>query len=301
MPEEARQPTPSNAVGLDPRLVISHAEEVGDLFRVQLEKGLFCGEDADKRAETVANLLVRSYLRLREGRPEVALNEVLTAERIILDAYYKRSKNWRFFHRYQPFLLVYYILLTLYLFVLGGNLLKDVNLPGFLVVPQAIWGVPLEVLAFGAGGAILRGFYWFSFKVGRRQFRPHFQLAYYVAPWIGALFGALVYVVIRAGLWTFQGSEVSFQEPWAVLGLAALSGYSWEWVTGWLDRIMKKVFSQEKSSGSPVGEKPPPPKPEGDERKTQTEIGAAAGHLSSDSTTSTQLEDQHEEPPVTEP
>ena len=48
-------------MGLNPRSVLARAEEIDDLFRVQLEMGLFCGDDADKRGKDVALLLVAAY------------------------------------------------------------------------------------------------------------------------------------------------------------------------------------------------------------------------------------------------
>jgi hypothetical protein len=259
MSPQTAEPQAGATVSIDPNLVLKRAGQVDDFFRVQLEKGLFCGEGADLRGREVADFIVEACRLVRLGQPEEALRNVIEAEMVLLDAFYKRPKIWRFFHRFQPILVTYYIFILLYLFILGSDLLQGWSLPQILLVPSETWGVPAQVLAFGAGGAILRGLYWLNFKVGQREFRPHFQLAYFIAPWIGALFGALVYVVVRAGLWTFQGGDGAIEEPWGVLGLAALAGYSWEWVTEWLSRVLKGLLTQRAQPAASSQEPPPRP------------------------------------------
>ena len=234
------QPT---GVGLDLAEVFARAQEIDDLFRIQLEKGLFDAADSDPRISQINDLLFRAYTFIRNKTPEQAVRALFEAESILLNAFYGRHWMWRFWQRFHPLLVGYFVLLLGYLFIAGSNIFQDPDLPRILMIPGEIWGIPVEMFVFGAGGAILRGIYWLMFKTSVRQFRPHFNLAYFLAPWVGALFGGMVYVVVRAGLWTFQGTAADASEPWGILGVAALAGYSWEWITGALGVVLDKVIT----------------------------------------------------------
>ena len=79
------------------------------------------------------------------------------------------------------------------------------------------------VMAAGALGAVahvLRSFYWY---VGNRALRRSWLMMYLLLPFVGALFGLIVYLVIRGGLTSPLGGA-SDVNPYGVAAIAALVG-----------------------------------------------------------------------------
>ncbi|MCQ0009594.1 hypothetical protein LUX73_36075 [Actinomadura madurae] len=79
------------------------------------------------------------------------------------------------------------------------------------------------VMAAGALGAIahvLRSFYWY---VGNRALRRSWLPMYLLLPLVGALFGLIVYLVVRGGL-TSPAGGASDVNPYGIAAIAALVG-----------------------------------------------------------------------------
>ncbi|MFC4911304.1 IPT/TIG domain-containing protein [Actinomadura gamaensis] len=81
----------------------------------------------------------------------------------------------------------------------------------------------LVVLAAGALGAcvhVSRSLYWY---VGNRSLRRSWLMMYLALPFVGALLGLIVYLVLRGGLVTGAGSSDDLN-PYGVAAIAALVG-----------------------------------------------------------------------------
>src|SRR5690606_24922755 len=79
------------------------------------------------------------------------------------------------------------------------------------------------VMAAGALGAVvhvLRSFYWY---VGNRALRRSWLVMYLLLPFVGALLGLIVYLVLRGGL-TSPAGGASDVNPYGVTAIAALVG-----------------------------------------------------------------------------
>ena len=221
--------------------VLHISEQIVENHRSLDEKGLYADRDAEARA--VIESLTAAFEALKCDDAVAAIQQALEGDRMIHQVLYDRSWWWRFRTRFQPMVVLYNLAILAYLLFAGGWRLNATEVPAWLLLPEEIWQIPVAVLAFGAAGAVLRVFYWLHLKVAKGQNRPRNQLGYFLAPWIGALFGAIVYVVVRAGLWTFQGEATESGEPklWAVLALAALAGFSWDWIIQWLENVMDRT------------------------------------------------------------
>lgn len=232
---------PAELTKLSAADVLAITEGVEESFRSLLEKGLF--DDCDSAAKDVIQSLTEAFTALESGDAVTGNRHMLQADHVIHQVLYNRTWWWRFHNRFQPLIVLYNLLILAQLFYAGGWEHDPATTPKWLLLPVEIWGIPIEVLAFGAVGAILRVLYWMHRKVAAGEFRPRIQLGYFLAPWIGALFGALVYAIVKAGLWTFQGeaAEDAGLKLWAVLALAALAGFSWEWITEWMANVMSKI------------------------------------------------------------
>ncbi|XRQ12521.1 IPT/TIG domain-containing protein [Actinomadura welshii] len=79
------------------------------------------------------------------------------------------------------------------------------------------------VMAAGALGSVvhvLRSFYWY---VGNRALRRSWLMMYLLLPFVGALLGLIVYLVLRGGL-TSPTSGTSDVNPYGITAIAALVG-----------------------------------------------------------------------------
>lgn len=100
---------------------------------------------------------------------------------------------------------------------------KTVHLPGWSPEVSRETCLFVVVMAAGALGAVahvLRSFYWY---VGNRALRRSWLTMYLLLPVVGALFGLIVYMVVRGGLTSPLGGADDVN-PYGVAAIAALVG-----------------------------------------------------------------------------
>ncbi|MFI0411312.1 IPT/TIG domain-containing protein [Actinomadura sp. 3N508] len=100
---------------------------------------------------------------------------------------------------------------------------KTLHLAGWSAAMSRETSLFVVVMAAGALGSIahvLRSFYWY---VGNRALRRSWLMMYLLLPFIGALFGLVVYLVVRGGLTSPLGGP-SDVNPYGVAAIAALVG-----------------------------------------------------------------------------
>ncbi|WP_433463227.1 IPT/TIG domain-containing protein [Spirillospora sp. CA-128828] len=100
---------------------------------------------------------------------------------------------------------------------------KTVHLPWWSPSMSRETSLFVIVMAAGALGGIahvLRSFYWY---VGNRALRRSWLLMYMLLPFVGALFGLIVYLVVRGGL-TSPAGGASDVNPYGIAAIAALVG-----------------------------------------------------------------------------
>jgi hypothetical protein len=131
------------------------------------------------------------------------------------------------------------------------SLAEDIQIRIFL--ESMIWG--------GIGGVVA---VWYSlFKhVGRRDFDTQYNLTYVGKPFLGLVLGATVYMlfhlmltlgILPAGLQeSGQSGTATFTTvtPWIIYPLAWACGFKENRIFDLVDRVMKRIFSGEKSSES---------------------------------------------------
>ncbi|TDD88482.1 hypothetical protein E1293_06245 [Actinomadura darangshiensis] len=100
---------------------------------------------------------------------------------------------------------------------------KTVHFPGWSPRMSRETSLFVIVMAAGALGGVahvLRSFYWY---VGNRSLRRSWLLMYLLLPFVGALFGLIVYLVVRGGL-TSPAGGASDVNPYGIAAIAALVG-----------------------------------------------------------------------------
>ncbi|MEM9554077.1 MAG: hypothetical protein AAGC60_07445 [Acidobacteriota bacterium] len=138
-----------------------------------------------------------------------------------------------------------------------------------------VWIVPAAAFGFGALGAVLRSLYWLGRKVSLREYRSYAAVSHVGAPFVGALFGGLVYLLVEAGLVALDGpSGGQIENKPVPLALAFLVGFRWQSLLAWIESFRFRGSAEDQSAQ-------PPPTPNSDDSaqapKPNAETGDGAG------------------------
>jgi hypothetical protein len=193
---------------------------------------------------------------------------VAQALRAYEKALYAPSRAWRFSNVYAGPMWIYLVgflisVLVFYWYQLDEN---------FLNLHVHIQEAALHATTWGTVGAILRGLWFLKDKVSDRRYRNSFRIYLISTPFLGGLFGAIFYFMIVAGLFiivpaqapALLANQTIISEPnattttattpqtesipanrtspenvstLAIIPLAALAGFNWEWAIMILKRI----------------------------------------------------------------
>jgi len=102
-----------------------------------------------------------------------------------------------------------------------------------------LW-VPSWAFMWGAVGGIFNGFWWLWQHASSREFRKVWYVWYVILPIMGAILGALVYLVFLAGFITATG-ETQIKSQSFVMLLSALAGFSARWAVETLNNVTKII------------------------------------------------------------
>ena len=183
-------------------------------------------------------------------------------------ALYAPFRTWRFSNVYEGPMWIYLIgflvaVLVFYLVQLDTNIL-GIHPPGVRIQESA-----LHATTWGTVGAILRGLWFLKDKVSDRRYRNAFRIYILSTSFLGGLFGAILYFLIISGLFFIapaqapqilanqtiaepnatattnqtgatnqaSGSPADNVSALAIIPLAAIAGFNWEWAVMILKRI----------------------------------------------------------------
>ncbi len=163
------------------------------------------------------NLYGEIVEELKEARISHERNDYPEAQKQLSLALQKYSKavhstswKWRFVNLNGGYLFIYFISLL----VVIGSFYAFLGIKGFELVDQMaqppFGGVSesaIHAVTWGMIGGTLRGMWYLKDKVGDRKFRNSWNLYFISVPFIGALFGAIIYLIIVAGLLAFNPQE----------------------------------------------------------------------------------------------
>jgi hypothetical protein len=213
--------------------------------------------DPDKVFEDIQKYLKEARTKLYDD--DLSESEYFTSKalRSYDQALYAPSRLWRFSNVYGGAVWIYLIgflaaVLAFYFYLLDAYFL-NLNPPGVLIQEAA-----LHATTWGTVGAILRGIWYLKDKVSDRKYRNSLRIYFLSAPFLGGLFGAILYFMIVAGLFIIAPAQApaillnqTSSEPnatqtgsmtqtdttastgnvssVAIIPLAALAGFNWEW------------------------------------------------------------------------
>jgi hypothetical protein len=143
------------------------------------------------------------------------------------------SFSWRFRYCYGGPALLY--LIGSFVAILATYIFFEPN----LLTSNLLW-VPSWAFLWGAMGGILHGFWWLWQHVSRKEIRKVWYIWYLVLPFMGAVLGALTYLIFLAGFIATTG-ETQIQVQSFVMLLSGLAGFSARWAVQMLDKITKTI------------------------------------------------------------
>jgi hypothetical protein len=197
------------------------------------------GTDPDRAFEDIQRYLNEARTKLYDD--DLSGSEYFTSKalRSYDQALYTPDRLWRFSNVYGGPMWIYLIgflgaVLAFYTIQLDGN---------FLNLNVRIQEAALHATTWGTVGAILRGIWYLKDKVSDRRYRNSLTIYFLSAPFLGGLFGAILYFMIVAGLFIIAPAEAQgiLNQPnvssVTIIPLAALAGFNWEWAVMIFKRI----------------------------------------------------------------
>jgi hypothetical protein len=178
-------------------------------------------EELDKEANSKEKRMVQGWQRYRLAHHQ--FNQVLNSA----------SFWWRFKYLFGgPFIIYLVVLLglTFSAWILFGPRLSDFK----------VFWIPSSAYVWGLVGGILQGLWFLWQHVSDRRLRKAWFPWYLLLPFMGALLGALTYLVFFAGFIAATGG-VQIQSEYFVMLLSALAGFSTRWAVETLDNVTNLI------------------------------------------------------------
>jgi hypothetical protein len=241
--------------------LIQDIENIDDWANYSTNNGLLKEVERRQNPEQTQQDFECIYHKLQEARNfldqdelEECVKTTSQARRCYLQALYSTSRLWRFFTLYAGHIWIYLIgflslILAFYVinideFIMSGSRMDNIANFAEAAIHATTWG---------AIGGILRGLWYLKDKVSERKYKNSFGPYFLSVPFLGAIFGAVVYLIIVAGLLslgTGQSGDQQFPQinrPLVIIPICAIAGFNWEWVVIIFQRI-EEAFSPNKSS-----------------------------------------------------
>jgi hypothetical protein len=136
---------------------------------------------------------------------------------------------WRFKYCFGGPFIVYFLVVLAFTFLAWlffGSSISD---------SEVLW-IPSWAYLWGLIGGILQGLWFLWQHVSDRKLRKAWFPWYLLLPFMGALLGALAYLLFFAGFISATG-ESEIQSKYFVILLSALAGFSTKWAVQMLDRL----------------------------------------------------------------
>lgn len=210
-------------------------EKLDGELRVASEGGLFVGKN--EKAAEILNKVKKARDYLSSNNLPGASRQIGEAEILLDVALRQATLCWRLKYIYNVPLFLYYVgILWLLSYIWYLDAKSD--------TPMTLMYVPIWSIILGGLGSVLRGLWFLTFHVSKKQFRTHWTLAHISAPLIGGILGLLVYLLLLAGFISVSGETIPFVDNRLPMVMAVLAGYNWEWVLDVVDRITGKITRQ---------------------------------------------------------
>lgn len=195
------------------------------------ENGLFT--DKNKIYESIVNDICNSRELLKNDKRAEALEKFFSAYHTFNETINSSSFWWRFKFSYGGHIILYFIAVLVFIFLAWG-------LHSNFIVDYKILWVPGWAFLWGILGAILQGFWRLWKHVSDRVLRKNWCIWFFLLPIIGAILGALVYLIYFAGFIISTGVTQVTSNSFGML-LSALAGFSSWWAVKLLNTLTEMI------------------------------------------------------------
>jgi hypothetical protein len=141
--------------------------------------------------------------------------------------------SWRFCYYYGgpalAYLIVFFVVILFIWVFFNGS-----------VVNYHLLLVPSWAFLWGAMGGILNGFWKIWQHACYREIRKVWYIWYIVLPLMGAILGAVTYLILLAGLIATTGQS-TVQSQFFPMLICALAGFSAKWAVDLIDKLTKLI------------------------------------------------------------
>jgi hypothetical protein len=208
-------PNDSISVAIKNRL-IQEIERIDKWASVGADNGLFLFGKNNEIYDKIINGLKECRLSLGKNDIPESQRQLSIVIQNYSEAVHAAPRKWRFINLNGGYVFIYLlaILITIssfYAFLGISNFeqIKEMAKPPFSGAGETA----IHAVTWGMIGGTLRGMWFLKDKVGDRKFRNSWNLYFVSVPFIGGIFGALIYLIIIAGLLAFDVNSSSNTTP----------------------------------------------------------------------------------------
>jgi len=198
------------------------------------ENGLL--KNDSKTYEEILDNIIKALHDLSNSSPKPIEARIIEARKKFSLAYFRFNKIinstsfwWRFKYSLGGPVLLYLLIMLISMFLAG------IFFSPILLNSNILW-VPSWAYLWGSIGSILQGLWWLWQHVSARSLRKNWFVWYTILPFMGAIFGALTYLIFFAGFIVATG-ETQITSEFFVILLSALAGFSSRWAVQMLDKL----------------------------------------------------------------
>jgi hypothetical protein len=189
---------------------------------------------------------------LKEARQAVEARDYARAEFCIQSVDAKLKRAQRSMKATRGLGVIFLTLWELLLLVVGGALIAmtyvvNLTLFGLPVVAELL--VLLRAVGWGMIGGVIGALFNLPWFIQYREYDPAYALNYFLRPFVGALLGAILFLLSQAGI--LAGNLVIGDVkvgPIFLYVFAILAGFKQEYVGEFFDGVMRAIFRSSKSS-----------------------------------------------------
>lgn len=197
------------------------------------ENGLF--KNRDEIRKSIVNDIsdVRKILKQGQDKPQEAIRKYFSAYHDFNETENSARFWWRFTYSYGGPIILYFLAIIVSIF-LAWFFFSNVILNS-----KMLW-VPSWAFLWGSLGGILQGFWCLWQHVNNRCLRRNWFIWFLLLPLMGAVLGALIYLIYFAGFIVSTGGTQLTSESFAML-LSALAGFSSWWAVELLNTLTEMI------------------------------------------------------------
>ena len=202
--------------------------------------------DGEKLYEQIHEELRQAQDSLNDGKYSDSMVCVALARISYLKVLFSKSWKWRFVNIYAGPVWLY---LTSFLALVLAFYICSIDTT---ISKKGIEEAAINAVTWGCVGGILRGLWYLKDKVSEREYKNSWWIFFVSVPFLGGIFGAIVYLIILAGIWSLGVGSTShgppdINRPAVIIPIAALAGFNWEWAVKIFRRIGDLIAPSEQT------------------------------------------------------